>query len=238
LNINKYSQPVGFPLPDWQPLCFPPRSQLSGLHCNLLPLEISHCEALFQAYSLARDDRDWTWLGAEKPVGLQDMMLWITSKINDLSLVAWVVTDIKNNRPVGVVCYSNIDPVNGVLEIGHVTWSTLMQKTSMGTDALFILLRNAFNLGYRRVAWRCDSLNRASRNAAERIGFTFEGRFRQAMTRKQRNRDTDWLSVIDTEWPVIEKALLGWLSPQNFHQNGVQKRRLETFFLNGQQQDC
>ncbi|WP_431225522.1 GNAT family N-acetyltransferase [Serratia sp. L9] len=235
MNINKYGQPIGFPLPDWKPLPLPLRSQISGQHCNLLPLETSHCEALYQAYSLTEDDRDWTWLGAEKPADLQEMMLWITRKINDPSLVSWAVTDTKNNRPVGVVCYSNIDSVNGALEIGHVTWSPLMQKTSMGTDALFMLLKNAFNLGYRRVAWRCDSLNMASRNAAERIGFTFEGRFRQAMTRKQRNRDTDWFSVIDTQWPEIEKALSGWLSPENFEQNGTQKRRLETFFFNSQQ---
>lgn len=117
------------------------------------------------------------------------------------------------------------------MEIGHVTWSPLMQKTSMGTEALFLLMKNAFTLGYRRIAWRCDSLNQASRNAAERVGFTFEGRFRQAMTRKQRNRDTDWLSVIDTDWPNIERALEGWLSLENFNQNGAQKRRLETFFL-------
>lgn len=235
MNINKYGQPIGFPLPDWKPLAFPPRSQLSGQHCNLLPLAASHCEALFQAYSLTEDDRDWTWLGAEKPADLQEMMLWITSKINDPGLVPWVVAEIKNNRPVGVVCYSNIEPVNGALEIGHVTWSPLMQKTSMGTDALFMLLKNAFNLGYRRVAWRCDSLNMASRNAAERIGFIFEGRFRQAMTPKQRNRDTDWFSIIDTQWLDIETALSGWLSPENFDHNGGQKRRLETFFLNSQQ---
>lgn len=231
MNINKYGQPVGFPLPDWQPLAFPPRTQLSGRHCNLLPLETRHGEALFQAYSLTEDDRDWTWLGAEKPASLAEMMLWITGKVNDFSLVSWGVADIKNNRPVGVVCYSNVDPVNGAMEIGHVTWSPLMQKTSMGTEALFLLMKNAFTLGYRRIAWRCDSLNQASRNAAERVGFTFEGRFRQAMTRKQRNRDTDWLSVIDTDWPNIERALEGWLSLENFNQNGAQKRRLETFFL-------
>ncbi|MNG90458.1 hypothetical protein D3C79_493510 [compost metagenome] len=125
-----------------------------------------------------------------------------------------------------------MDTVNGALEIGHVTWSPLMQRTAMGTEAIYLLLNNAFSLGYRRVVWRCDSLNEASRKAAERMGFIFEGRFRQAMTRKQRNRDTDWLSVIDTEWPVIEQSLVGWLSPENFTEDGAQKLRLETFFRN------
>lgn len=126
--------------------------------------------------------------------------------------------------------HSCIDTVNGALEIGHVTWSPMMQRTTLGTEAIYLLLKNAFSLGYRRVAWRCDSLNVASRKAAERLGFSFEGRFRQAMTRKQRNRDTDWLSVIDIEWPIVDKALSGWLSSENFTEDGTQKRNLETFF--------
>ncbi|MNG51903.1 ribosomal-protein-L7/L12-serine acetyltransferase [compost metagenome] len=230
LNTNIYGQPVGFSLPEWQPVSLPDPSPLNGQYCNLLPLEISHCEGLFHAFSMAEDDRDWTWLAAERPVCLQEMMFWLKNKIEDSSLVSWAVTDIKSAMPVGIVCFSNMDPVNGALEIGHVTWSPLMQRTAMGTEAIYLLLHNAFSLGYRRVVWRCDSLNEASRKAAERMGFIFEGRFRQAMIRKQRNRDTDWLSVIDTEWPVIEQSLAGWLSPENFTEDGVQKLRLETFF--------
>lgn len=140
--------------------------------------------------------------------------------------------DINSGLPVGVVCFSNIDVVNGAIEIGHVTWSPKLQRTAMGTEAIFLLLKNAFSLGYRRVAWRCDSLNLASRNAADRLGFTFEGRFRQAMTRKQRNRDTDWLSIIDIEWPAVESSLSGWLSPGNFTASGEQKRKLASFRSN------
>lgn len=234
MNTNNFGQPVGFSLPDWQPAPFPDLCIIRGQHCHLLPLEISHCEALFEAFSVAEDDRDWTWLGAEKPACLQDMMFWIKNKIEDRNLVTWAVTEIKSARPVGVVCFNNIDTVNGVLEIGHVTWSPLMQRTVLGTEAIYLLLKNAFCIGYRRVVWRCDSLNLASRNAAERMGFIFEGRFRQAMTRKQRNRDTDWLSVIDIEWPVIEKALTDWLSPDNFTEDGTQKLKLETYFRSNQ----
>lgn len=229
-NTNKYGQQVGFSLPDWQPVALPERCLKKGLHCQLEPLAVSHCEALFEAFSQAKDDRDWTWLGAEKPTSLQEMMNWIEHKIEDRQLVAWAVTEVKQSRAVGVVCFNNIDTVNGALEIGHVTWSPLMQRTVLGTEAIYLLLKYAFSMGYRRVVWRCDSLNVASRYAAERVGFTFEGRFRQAMTRKQRNRDTDWLSVIDGEWQVIETALAQWLSPDNFTENGTQKRKLETFF--------
>lgn len=234
MNTNKYGQPVGFPLPDWKPAPFPTKSNLNGQHCNLIPLEISHCDALFQAFSQATDDRDWTWLGAQKPAVLQEMKLWIENKMCDPGLVAWAVVEMKSGNAVGVVCYSNIDTVNGAIEIGHVTWSPKMQRTAMGTEAIYLLLNNAFSLGYRRIAWRCDSHNLASRNAAERLGFTFEGRFRQAMTRKQRNRDTDWLSIIDIEWPAVKSALSGWLSLDNFTANGEQKRKLESFFRSEQ----
>ena len=230
MNTNEYGQPVGFALPDWQPLVFPARIQLSGQHGHLAPLDINHCEELFKAFSLATDDRDWTWLGAQKPASLQDMTQWVENKINDAGLVPWAVLDAKNGSPVGVVCFSNIDTDNGILEIGHVTWSPLMQRTAIGTDAIYLLLNYAFSLGYRRVAWRCDSLNLASRQAAERVGFTFEGRFRQAMTRKQRNRDTDWLSVIDSEWLAVSKAVSGWLLPENFTEDGLQIRKLGEFF--------
>ncbi|OAT30407.1 GCN5 family N-acetyltransferase [Buttiauxella brennerae ATCC 51605] len=230
MNTNEYGQPVGFALPDWQPLVFPARIQISGQHGHLAPLDINHCEDLFKAFSLATDDRDWTWLGAQKPASLQDMTQWVENKINDAGLVPWAVLDAKNGSPVGVVCFSNIDTDNGILEIGHVTWSPLMQRTAIGTDAIYLLLNYAFSLGYRRVAWRCDSLNLASRQAAERVGFTFEGRFRQAMTRKQRNRDTDWLSVIDSEWLAVSKAVSGWLSPENFTKDGLQIRKLGEFF--------
>ncbi|WP_314138359.1 GNAT family protein [Buttiauxella noackiae] len=232
MNTNKYGQPVGFPLSDWQPAPFPTRTSISGHHCNLLPLEISHCDDLLEAFSRAPDDRDWTWLGAGRPNCLQEMQLWVENKINDPGLVAWAVAEINSGLAVGVVCFSNIDVVNGALEIGHVTWSPKMQRTAMGTEAIFLLLKKAFSLGYRRVAWRCDSLNLASRNAAERLGFTFEGRFRQAMTRKQRNRDTDWLSIIDIEWPIVESSLSGWLSPGNFTTSGEQKRKLKSFRSN------
>lgn len=219
-------------LPDWQPPSFPPQKRLCGQYCSLIPLTKDHCEALFHAYSLAETDRDWIWLGAEKPTCMQDMLLWVGDKINASHLVSWTVTDNLRNQPVGVVCYSDIDTDSGSLEIGHVTWSPLMQRTRTGTEALFLLLKNAFDLGYRRVAWRCDSLNVASARAAMRVGFKFEGRFRQAMVRKQRNRDTDWFSVIDGEWPHNENALTAWLSLENFTERGEQKRKLASFFQN------
>lgn len=228
-QTNQYGQQVGFALPDWQPVARPARVMLTGQYCHLAPLDHAHCASLFQAFSLTSDDRDWTWLGANKPETLAAMAEWVGHKAADDSLVAFAVINNTDNRACGVVCWSAIDTVNGAIEIGHVTWSPLMQRNVMGTEALYLLLRQAFALGYRRVAWRCDSTNVASRRAAERIGFTFEGRFRQVMTRKQRNRDTDWLSIIDVEWPALRSTLEAWLERENFDSKGQQKRPLESF---------
>lgn len=228
-RYNHYGQPIGFALPEWQPANYPPAENLSGRFCQLTPLLLSHSQALFTAFSLAADDRDWTWLGASRPQSILEMESWIAHKISDRQLVSYAVID-RHQRAVGVVCFASIDMQNGAIEIGHVTWSPLMQRNVIGTEAIFLLLRQAFSLGYRRVAWRCDSLNLASRRAAERVGFTFEGRFRQAMTRKQRNRDTDWLSIIDGEWPAVHQALAAWLASDNMDDSGRQQQPLTAFF--------
>ena len=228
-QLNQYGQPVGEALPDWQPLPSPPAIPLNGRFCSLEPLDIAHSRALFAAFSLAPDDRDWTWLGATKPASLTEMENWVSGKCQDSGLVSYAVIDHRTQQAVGAVCFANIDGQNGAIEIGHVTWSPLMQRNVLGSEAIFLLLQQAFELGYRRVAWRCDSTNLASRRAAERLGFTYEGRFRQAMTRKQRNRDTDWLSMIDGEWPQVEHALSAWLAVDNMDAHGQQRQKLSVF---------
>lgn len=229
MNINQFNQPVGEALPEWQPVARPPRAPLSGQHCLLLPLSLDHAEPLFHAFMQAKDDRDWTWLSAERPTSLSQMQRWIADKVADAALIPFSVCTLEQ-QPYGVVCFASIEQEHGTIEIGHVTWSPLMQRTVIGSEAIFLLLQQAFSLGYRRIAWRCDSTNVASRRAAERLGFRFEGRFRQVMTRKQRNRDTDWLSIIDREWPAVKCALSSWLSTENFTAQGQQKRPLSACF--------
>lgn len=226
-EINAYGQPVGDVVPGWhgaQPL---PRTPLQGRVCRLEPLNAErHCDDLFLAYQQAADDRDWTWLGAARPDTRQATWHWVQGKVADDSLIPWAVIDQASGRAVGVVCFMRIDPVNGVVEIGHVTWSPKMKRTLMSTEAQWLLLTAAFGAGYRRVEWKCDSLNAASRAAAERLGFSWEGRFRQAMVRNGRNRDTDWLSMLDSEWPRINAALTRWLAVDNYDANGGQIQRL------------
>ncbi|ADU71478.1 GNAT family N-acetyltransferase [Pantoea sp. At-9b] len=228
-QFNQYGQPVGFALPHWQPVARPAIAPLTGRFCTLEPLQAGHCAPLLSAFSQAEDDRDWTWLGADQPRSLPEMARWVGDKMADVGLVSYAVVNHASQQAVGLVCFANIDQQNGALEIGHVTWSPLMQRNVLGSEAIYLLLSQAFALGYRRVAWRCDSTNHASRRAAERLGFSFEGRFRQAMTRKQRNRDTDWLSIIDSEWPAIQQAMTRWLGEENMDSGGQQIQPLHHF---------
>jgi len=121
-----------------------------------------------------------------------------------------------------------IDTAHGSLELGGLTWSPLMKRTIVGTEVLYLLMKNAFALGYRRLEWECDALNTASRKAAERIGFRYEGTFRQMMVHKGSSRDTQWFSILDGEWPVIDKAISHWLAKDNFDEQGQQIQRLST----------
>ena len=123
-----------------------------------------------------------------------------------------------------------IDAQNGVIEVGHVHFSPLLSRTAMATETQWLLMRYVFDtLGYRRYEWKCNSLNEPSRRAAQRLGFHFEGRFRQALVIKGHNRDTDWFSIIDSEWPLIDKAMQRWLATGNFSPDGQQRATLESF---------
>ncbi|MEG0102252.1 MAG: GNAT family protein, partial [Citrobacter sp.] len=212
-ELNDYGQTVGDALPDWRGASVLPRGVLEGRYCRLDVLDAdSHAADLFDAYAQAPDERDWTWLASKRPTSVAAASLWVAGKSTDAALVPYAVIDLRSGRAVGLVCFMAIDRENGSVEIGHVTWSPRMKNTVLGTETIWLLLRQAFALGYRRVEWKCDSLNVASRRAAERLGFVYEGRFRQKIVRKGRNRDSDWLSIIDGEWPQCDAVLQRWLA--------------------------
>ena len=140
------------------------------------------------------------------------------------------IIDRETGKAVGVASFMRMDPANGVIEVGHIHYAPVMRRTPAGTEAMFLMMRRAFDeLGYRRYEWKCDSLNAPSRRAAERYGFTFEGIFRQAVIYKKRNRDTAWFAIIDRDWPAIKRAFEQWLDPANFDASGRQKRQLADF---------
>jgi len=138
----------------------------------------------------------------------------------------FAIVDAASGRAAGIGSYLRIGPASGSIEVGHLQFSPRLQRTPAATEAMQLMMCNAFELGYRRYEWKCDALNAASRRAAERLGFRFEGVFRQATVYKGRSRDTAWYSIIDQEWPGLERAFRMWLEPGNFDHDGRQRRSL------------
>ena len=134
----------------------------------------------------------------------------------------------RGGTPSGIASFTRIDPATGQVEVAGVLYARSLQRTRAATEAIHLLMLYAFeDLGYRRFEWKCDSLNEPSRRAAARLGFTYEGRFRHHMVTKGRNRDTDWYSVTDAEWPAVRAAHERWLDPANFDEAGCQLSRLQ-----------
>ncbi len=228
-DINQYGQIVNDPVPDWRGAQILTRTPLIGRYCRLEPLDTArHSPDLYDAFALG-DESDWTWLASTQPTTPDAAAQWVEGKVMDDSLVPYAVIDAGSDHAVGVVSYMAIERLMGSVEIGHVTWSRKMKNTVSGTEAVWLLLANAFDHGYRRLEWKCDSMNVASRQAAERLGFVWEGRLRQKLVRKGRNRDSDMLSIIDSEWPQRDAELQAWLAPENFDPQGRQRHRLDAF---------
>ncbi|CAI1865232.1 GNAT family N-acetyltransferase [Serratia plymuthica] len=231
MAFNQFGQPVGEPLTDWRAPQRPAGEPLDGRFCFMKSLDPQRDHAaLFSAFQLAPDGRDWTYLSIERPDSPAAMLQHLTQLQANPALVNLTVFDSASHAPVGTVAYMRIDEGNGVLEIGHVSWSPAMKQRSSATEAVYLMLRHLFDdLGYRRCEWKCDSHNAPSRQAAARFGFNYEGRFRYAVITKGRSRDTDWFAITSDRWPAIKVAFEQWLSPGNFNAQGQQKQRLQAF---------
>lgn len=224
---NEFNQTVGTYLPNWHAAKKPERKILQGEYCSIVPMDIKkHSKPLFENISLNNQGESWTYLPYGPFVNHEDFCVWLktTQAESDTELYAIVNT---NGQPIGVAGYLRINPEHGVIEIGHLHFSTLLQKTPAATEAMYLMMRYAFDdLGYRRYEWKCNTLNKPSEQAALRLGFTFEGIFRQSNVFKNRNRDTAWFSIIDSEWPDVKRKLITWLDKSNFDEQGNQKTRL------------
>jgi RimJ/RimL family protein N-acetyltransferase len=153
---------------------------------------------------------------------------WLSERATLSDPYVYAVVD-PDGRALGIAALMSIRPDMGVIEVGHIAYAPALQRTKLGTEAQYLLARYAFEtLGYRRYEWKCNALNAASRRAAERYGFTFEGIFRQHMVVKGRNRDTAWFSIVDSEWPERRAAFERWLAPENFDAGGRQRVSLAT----------
>ena len=225
---NALGQPVGLPLPGWTPRPFPPRTPLLGRLCRLEPLDVAkHAAPLFEAHALDREGRNWTYLPYGPFDSAADYARWAEWAAAQADPQFFAIVDAATGGPVGTASYLRIQPEMGVIEVGHLAFSPLLQRKPGATEALFLMLRRAFaELGYRRTEWKCDALNAPSRRAAERLGFRYEGTFRQSYVVKGRSRDTAWFAILDSEWPALAQAFERWLDPANFDAAGAQRRRL------------
>jgi RimJ/RimL family protein N-acetyltransferase len=221
-------RPVGAAL-EWQPARRPGRTVLEGRYVRLRPLSAANDAELHypESHPPAADPGLWTYLfsGPFRDADELRAELEVASASDDP--LVFTLEPLPAARPAGVAAYARIKPEHGVIEIGGIWFGASLRRTRAATEAIYLLAAHAFDeLGYRRVEWKCDSLNQASRRAAERFGFRFEGVFRQHMVVKGRNRDTAWYAITDQEWPRIGSGMRAWLSPENFDEGGRQRQSL------------
>jgi RimJ/RimL family protein N-acetyltransferase len=227
LRVNELGLPIGSDVPAWTPRPRPPRAVMHGRYCRVEPLDPArHAAELHEANSLDREGRMWTYLFSGPFASRDEYRAWLEAKQPSEDPLFFAFVDAARGRAVGLGSYLRIDPAHGTVEVGHLQFSPIMQRTVVATEAMYLMMKTAFELGYRRYEWKCDSLNAGSRRAAERLGFRFEGIFRQAIVYKGRSRDTAWYSVLDKEWPALDAAFRAWLDPANFDPAGRQRRTL------------
>lgn len=207
---------------------WPVRTGLAGRFVRVEPLDpAAHQGDLFAA---GRAPDIWTFLGYGPFVDETALRVWLEERSASSDPLFFALRDTADGRVKGMCAWLRIDPQNGVIEIGHIWYGAGLARTAAATEAMHLLFRHAFEeRGYRRLEWKCDAANAKSRRAAERLGFTFEGIFRQHMIVKGRNRDTAWFSLLDHEWPEVRAAQAAWLSTANFDGEGGQRQRLESF---------
>ncbi|PJE31865.1 Protein N-acetyltransferase, RimJ/RimL family [Pseudooceanicola antarcticus] len=217
-------RPQGPLVENWQPPVAPPRDLLlEGHHVRLVPLKAeAHAALLFNAYA----DQDWLW--DYMPVGpfhsASQYHRWVRS-VED-GPVRFMAIEDRQKGVVGVASYLNIVPEMGSVEVGNIAFAPALQGTVAATEAMVLMMNWAFEAGYRRYEWKCNALNIPSRRAAQRLGFSYEGVFRQHMVVKGRNRDTAWFAITDSDWPALKEAYAVWLNPANFDAAGQQRERL------------
>lgn len=231
MKINELGQLIGDTLLNFKPGDLPNLERLEGQYVIVECLsKDKHGADLYEVYGPDSPADMWTYL-FQNPVQSQEE--W--SALLDQMLAAqdrfyYAIVDKESGKALGTFALMRINRGSRVIEVGSVTYSPQLKRTRLATEAQYLLARYVFEeLEYRRYEWKCDALNQPSRYAAERLGFIYEGTFRQAVVYKGRNRDTDWLAMIDKDWPAVKIRLEKWLSPDNFDENGQQIKALSDF---------
>lgn len=229
-EVNESGQSVGDPVPGWEPRPSPEPVTLEGRYVNVVPLASAHYADLYDACCGPDDGDLWTYRSVEMPTSLAELWMHFAGVLEQPDVLTFTMLPTdgpRAGRATGVASYARIAPDHGQVEVASILLGRALQRTRAATEAIHLLMAHAFDdLGYRRFEWKCDSLNEPSRAAATRLGFTHEGRFRRHLVVKGRNRDTDWFSVTDDEWPEVGAAHRRWLDPANFDTEGRQRRPL------------
>jgi RimJ/RimL family protein N-acetyltransferase len=212
-------------LSKWAPPAAPAGTTMTGQYVTLERLDAdTHAADLYRAFS--GHDGLWDYMPYGPFTSAAAYHRWAKEMAAQEDPQFYVLRDQATGHCGGVASFLRITPTAGTIEVGHICISPELQNTTAATEAMFLMMNWAFDAGYRRYEWKCNAANMASRRAAQRFGFSYEGIFRQAAVVKGRNRDTAWFSVIDSEWPALYEAFAAWLAPSNFTSHGEQKERL------------
>ncbi|MDC0057558.1 GNAT family N-acetyltransferase [Alphaproteobacteria bacterium] len=207
----------------------PSKLKLRGKYVVLEPIKINiHAKDLYENFLRDKKNKIWTYLPYGPFKSYESFTKWLKSFCLNKEPFFYAIYSRRHKQYCGMASYLRIVPEHGSIEVGHINYSPLLQNTPEGTETMYLMMKHAFEvLGNRRYEWKCNNLNTSSKNAAKRLGFKFEGVFRQMYIFKGRNRDSAWFSVIDTEWKKLKKGYLKFLSPKNFDKNFKQKRKLK-----------
>lgn len=223
---NNLGQPIGSPVDNWAGAAMPGADPMNGRTVRIEPLDPdARAEELFEAYSLDQEGRLWTYMSSGPFASSDDLReeMRRMCDLPDSQQMVHAIVDVERESATGIASYMRIDQKVGSIEIGWICMSPLLQRSIQSTEAMYLMARRVFDeLGYRRYEWKCDALNAGSMRAAERLGFTYEGTFRQDRVYRGRNRDTAWFSIIDSEWPSLRDAYESWIDPVNFDSDGKQ----------------
>ena len=203
----------------------PAREVIAGRYARLAPLDVeAHGADLWRA--IVGDDAQWRFMAYGPFIDEPAFLGWLSTRAMARDQITFAVLDQRDNRALGLVSLMEIRPAHRVIEVGHVLFSADLRRTRIATESIYHIARRVFELGYRRLEWKCDNRNEASKRAATRFGFTPEGLFRQHMIVKGENRDTAWFAMIDRDWPGLRDRFERWLSPSNFDPGARQIMRL------------
>ena len=222
---------LGVPVPNWvapkSPYQMQWKDEMQGRYVRLEQLRAArHCDDLFMAFAADTENQIWDYLPYGPFASAADLASWMHATCDGSDPYFFAIIDQASNRAVGVASYLRINPDSGSIEVGHISFAPVLQSTIGATEAMYLMMRWAFMTGYRRYEWKCNALNLKSRRAAQRLGLSYEGVFRQATISKGRNRDTAWFAAIDAEWVSLQIAFENWLQAENFDTAGQQKQSL------------